>query len=86
MTHKRSRSLVTLEAKLIRCRACERLVEWLRAHHPEALPRQRLELQEPSTRPVADAGEPQGLFTGDAEAESRREDLLHAGEAVDAGR
>ena len=64
----------------------ERLVEWLRAHHPEALPRQRLELQEPSTRPVADAGEPQGLFTGDAEAESRREDLLHAGEAVDAGR
>ena len=64
----------------------ERLVEWLRAHHPEALPRQRLELQEPSTRPVADAGEPQGLFTGDAEAESRREDLLHAGDAVDAGR
>ncbi|HET8867903.1 MAG TPA: mechanosensitive ion channel domain-containing protein [Agrococcus sp.] len=64
----------------------ERLVEWLRAHHPEALPRQRLELQEPSTRPVADADEPQGLFTGDAEAESRREDLLHAGDAVDAGR
>ncbi|GEK81035.1 mechanosensitive ion channel family protein [Agrococcus baldri] len=62
----------------------EGLVTWLREHHPYALPRQRLELHEAQSGRVADrASEPQGLFTGDAEAEARRESMLNAGEAVD---
>lgn len=62
----------------------ERLVGWLREQHPHALPRQRLELERAPARPVVDTDTaPQGLFTGDAAAEARREAMLHAGDAVD---
>lgn len=62
----------------------EGLVTWLREHHPYALPRQRLELHEAQEGSVRDARvEAKALFTGDADAEARRESMLRAGDAVD---
>ncbi|GAA2171768.1 mechanosensitive ion channel [Agrococcus versicolor] len=67
----------------------ERLVTWLRTEHPEALPVQRVHVADgqprqvarpaaPRTRPTTGpVATPPGLFTGDAEAEARRESFTH---------
>lgn len=61
----------------LRCLVRERLVDFLRAEHPEALPLQRVEIAqqrpEPVRRSTPATGEVPGLFSGDAEADARRE-------------
>jgi uracil-DNA glycosylase family 4 len=54
---RRSRSLATLEAKLIRCRACERLVEW--REHVARVKRAAYAQDEYWARPVPGFGDPQ---------------------------
>ncbi|SDH82869.1 mechanosensitive ion channel family protein [Agrococcus jejuensis] len=65
----------------LRCLVRERLVDFLRAEHPEALPLQRIEVAQqraPEPRRSEPAtGDVPGLFSGDAEAEARREEFTH---------
>lgn len=62
----------------LRTHVREALVEWLRREHPEALPVQRMQVVTTSEPAQGEArAEPRtpasGLFTGDAEADARRE-------------
>lgn len=70
----------------LRCLVRERLVDFLRAEHPEALPLQRVEVAQQRApeprRPEPATGDVPGLFSGDAEAEARRETFAHPIEVV----
>lgn len=70
----------------LRCLVRERLVDFLRAEHPEALPLQRVEVAQQRSpeprRPHPATGDVPGLFSGDAEAEARRETFTHPIEVV----
>ncbi len=57
----------------LRCHVRERMVEWLGRDHRGGLPRFRVENVQRSVSPRGPQreGEPQGLFTGDADAEAR---------------
>ena len=70
----------------LRCLVRERLVDFLRAEHPEALPLQRVELAQPRVesprRQAPTTGDVPGLFSGDAVAEARRETFTHPIEIV----
>lgn len=73
----------------LRCLVRERLVDFLRAEHPEALPLQRVEVAQPRAeaprREAPATGDVPGLFSGDAEAEARRETFTHPIEIVRPG-
>ena len=65
----------------LRCHVREELVDWLRRHNVDGIPRQRTELVESGRRNRrAASGSASGLFTGDQEAEDR------AARAVGGGR
>jgi hypothetical protein len=59
----------------------ERMIDWLQRETPEALPVQRVHVEQPaSTRPTRtpprpDRDQPEGLFSGSPEAEERARDF-----------
>lgn len=79
----RVRILVTAEdaGKLwdLRCNVREAMVEWIHRTDPAALPRQRVQMIEPGEKPApkrrGPRGEHEGVFSGSAEAEARRETM-----------
>jgi small-conductance mechanosensitive channel len=72
----------------LRTHVREALVEWLRREHPEALPMQRMQVVSTTDPGERERGrvEPRtpasGLFTGDAEADARRESFTRPVEVV----
>jgi small-conductance mechanosensitive channel len=65
----------------LRCAVRERMIDWLQRETPEALPVQRVHVEQPaSTRPTRtpprpDRDQPEGLFSGSPEAEERARDF-----------
>ena len=67
----------------LRCSVRERMIDWLQREAPEALPVQRIEVEEAAAgRPTArkparskDGERPEGLFSGSPEAEERARDF-----------
>ena len=65
----------------LRCSVRERLIDWLQRETPEALPVQRIEVEQPARgRPARtpsrpDRDRPEGLFSGSPEAEERARDF-----------
>lgn len=59
----------------LRCLVRERMIDWLQRETPEALPLQRVEVNEaaaPTQKPARErSGEPEGLFSGSPEGDKR---------------
>ena len=64
----------------LRCLVRERMIDWLQRETPEALPVQRVEVNEGASAPSRakarqTAGEPEGLFSGSPEGDQRARDF-----------